>query len=178
MSEESSDGGFEIVPAERDDDEAGLWDVEDEDQGEIKAKRVRGQSSVAWSFLIVGSLSSVDLLFSDRGLLTAEAITLASQLVNREKTMDQLVNDGFSRHTFDSKDDLPTWFLDDETKHYKSNVPITKEAVEALKAKQRALDARPIRKIAEAKARKQRRAASRLEKALKKADGIVKSVSL
>jgi AdoMet-dependent rRNA methyltransferase SPB1 len=36
------------------------------------------------------------------------------------------------------------------------------------------LDARPIRKVAEAKARKQRRAAIRLEKALKKADGIVK----
>ncbi|KAL7417553.1 Spb1 C-terminal domain-containing protein [Mrakia frigida] len=149
-SDSDSDGGFEIVPADRDDDEAGLWDVEDEDQDEIKRTRVR-----------------------DRGLNTAEAITLASQLVNREKTLTQLVNDGFTRHTFDSKDDLPHWFLDDETKHYKSNVPITKEAVEALKAKQRALDARPIRKIAEAKARKQRRAAIRMEKALKKADGIV-----
>lgn len=87
-----------------------------------------------------------------------------------------MIDDGFTRHTFDSKDDLPPWFLDDETKHYKSNVPITKEAVEQLKAKQRALDARPIRKIAEAKARKQRRAAIRIEKALKKADGIVKFV--
>lgn len=151
LSEDSdSDAGFEVVPQDRDDDEAGLWDVDDEDQDEIKRTRVR-----------------------DRGLNTAEAITLASQLVNREKTLTEMVNDGFTRHTFDSKDDLPTWFLDDETKHYKSNVPITKEAVEALKQKQRALDARPIRKIAEAKARKQRRAAIRMEKALKKADGIV-----
>lgn len=113
---------------------------------------------------------------ADRGLITAEAITLASQLVNREKTLSQLVDDGFNRHAFDSKDDLPAWFLDDESKNYKSNVPISKEAVEQLRAKQRALDARPIRKVAEAKARKQRRAIARVDKALKKADGLLKCV--
>lgn len=41
-SDSDSDGGFEIVPADRDDDEAGLWDVEDEDQDEVKRTRVRG----------------------------------------------------------------------------------------------------------------------------------------
>lgn len=86
------------------------------------------------------------------------------------------MDDGFNRHAFDSKDDLPSWFLDDESKNYKSNVPITKEAVEALRAKQRALDARPIRKVAEAKARKQRRAIARVDKAMKKADGLLKCV--
>lgn len=101
---------------------------------------------------------------------------MANQLVNREKTLSQLMDDGFNRHAFDSKDDLPSWFLDDESKNYKSNVPITKEAVEALRAKQRALDARPIRKVAEAKARKQRRAIARVDKAMKKADGLLKYV--
>jgi AdoMet-dependent rRNA methyltransferase SPB1 len=62
--------------------------------------------------------------------------------------------------------------LDDESKHYKSNIPITKEAVAALRAKQRALDARPIKKVAEAKARKKFKAAQRLEKAMKKAEGV------
>lgn len=55
-------------------------------------------------------------------------------------------------------------------------MPISKEAVETLRAKQRALDARPIRKVAEAKARKQRRAIARVDKALKKADGLLKYV--
>ena len=97
---------------------------------------------------------------------------LAQQLVNREKTKAQLINDGFNRYSLNSKDGLPSWFLDDETKHYKSNIPVTKEAVAALRAKMRSLDARPIKKVAEAKARKKMRAAQRLEKAMKKAEGI------
>lgn len=112
------------------------------------------------------------LLSSEFGLITPEAVTLAQQLVNREKTKTQLVDEGFNRYSFNSRDGLPSWFLDDEAKHYKTNIPVTKEAVAALRAKQRALDARPIKKVAEAKARKKHRAALRLEKAMKKAEGV------
>lgn len=105
-------------------------------------------------------------------------MTLATQLVNREKTRTELVNSGFNRYSLNSKDDLPPWFLDDEEKHYKSNIPITKEAVDALRAKMRALDARPIKKVAEAKARKKFKAAQRLEKTLKKAEGVNETTDL
>lgn len=106
------------------------------------------------------------------GLVTAEAVTIAQQLVNRQTTRTQLINDGFNRYSLNSKDGLPSWFLDDESKYYKLNLPITKEAVDALRAKQRALDARPIKKVAEAKARKKYKAAQRLDKAMKKAEGV------
>lgn len=92
--------------------------------------------------------------------------------MNREKTKHELINEGFTKHNFVDKSDLPSWFLDDEGKHYKANIPITKEAVDALRARQRALDARPIKKIAEAKARAKYKAAQRLAKAQKKADSI------
>lgn len=82
------------------------------------------------------------------------------------------MNDGFNRYSLNSKEGLPSWFLDDESKHYKANIPITKEAVAALRAKLRALDARPIKKVAEAKARKKMKAAQKLEKAMKKAEGV------
>lgn len=105
-------------------------------------------------------------------MLTPEAVTLAQRLVNRQTTKTHLINEGFARYSLDSKEGLPSWFLDDEAKHYKSNLPITKEAVRALREKQRALDARPIKKVAEAKARKKFKAAQRLEKAMKKAEGV------
>jgi AdoMet-dependent rRNA methyltransferase SPB1 len=105
-------------------------------------------------------------------------VTLAQQLVNREKTKTELLNEGFNRYALNSKEGLPAWFLDEEAQHYKPNVPITKEAVSALRAKQRALDARPIKKIAEAKARKKYKAAQRLEKAMKKAQGVNDSADI
>ncbi|WVQ98720.1 AdoMet-dependent rRNA methyltransferase SPB1 [Kwoniella sp. CBS 9459] len=145
------DEDFEIVPKEVDDDGTG-WDVDDEDQDEVKQK-----------------------LIKDKGLLTAEAVTLATQLVNREITASQLMDQGFNRLSTFNKDGLPSWFLDDEGKHYKPNIPITKEAVDALRARQRALDARPIKKVAEAKGRKKMKAVARMEKAKKKADGVMES---
>ena len=104
--------------------------------------------------------------------MTPEAVTLAQRLVNRQTTKTHLINDGFTRYALNSKEGLPSWFLDDEAKHYKPNLPITKDAVLALREKQRALDARPIKKVAEAKARKKLKAAQRLEKAMKKAEGV------
>ncbi|KAI0313545.1 FtsJ-domain-containing protein [Amylostereum chailletii] len=145
-----SDDDFEVVPQEPDD--VTMWDVEDEDEDEAKQKHIQ-----------------------KHGLLTAEAVSIAQLLVNRQKTKTELINDGFSRYALNSKDDLPSWFLDDESKHYMANIPITKEAVVALRAKQRALDARPIKKVAEAKARKKFKAAQRLDKAMKKAEGVTQT---
>jgi len=105
-------------------------------------------------------------------LVTLEGVTLAQELTNRKKTKTQLINDGFNRYSLNSKEGLPSWFLDDESKHHKPILPITKEAVATLRAKQRTIDARPIKKIAEAKARKKLRAYQRLEKATKTAEGM------
>ena len=93
--------------------------------------------------------------------------------MNRKTTKTHLINDGFNRYSLNSKEHLPDWFLEDERKYYKPNIPITKEAIEMLRAKQRALDARPIKKIAEAKARKKTRAIRRYENAVKKAEGVI-----
>ncbi|KAJ3542705.1 hypothetical protein NM688_g5946 [Phlebia brevispora] len=146
--ENENDDDFEVVPQEADED-VGMWDAADEDQDRVKQEIIK-----------------------QRGLTTAEAVTLAQQLVNREKTRTHLINDGFNRYSLNAKDGLPSWFLDDESKHYKSNLPVTKEAIAALRAKMRALDARPIKKIAEAKARKKMKAVQKLEKAMRKAEGV------
>ncbi|KAH8835197.1 FtsJ-domain-containing protein [Flagelloscypha sp. PMI_526] len=149
---EASEGedDFEVVPAQPDDDEDYMqWDHEGENIDDAKQARIKAL-----------------------GLTTPEAVTLAQQLVNRQTTKTHLINDGYSRYSLNDKDGLPKWFLDDESEHYKPNLPVTKEAIAALRAKQRALDARPIKKIAEAKARKKFKASQRLQKALKKAEGV------
>lgn len=53
--------------------------------------------------------------------------------------------------------EVPEWFMDDERKHRKKPVPVTKEMVEEYKQKWKEIDARPIKRVAEAKARKKRR---------------------
>ncbi|MBW0505943.1 hypothetical protein O181_045658 [Austropuccinia psidii MF-1] len=110
-------------------------------------------------------------IIREKGLLTPQALQLAIDLVNRKTTKDLLVDSGFKRDTFfENKDELPSWFLDDEMRHFREHVPVTKEAVQILRDRMRSLDARPIKKIAEAKARKKMRVLRRVQKAQNKAN--------
>ncbi|KAI1266481.1 rRNA methyltransferase [Xylariaceae sp. FL1019] len=103
-------------------------------------------------------------------IVTAEAMMLAQQLASGQKTKEDVIDDAFTRFNFKDRDGLPDWFIDDETKHDKKQKPITKEAANAIKEKTRALNARPIKKVREAQARKKFKAAQRLEKLKKKSD--------
>ncbi|KAB8235100.1 rRNA methyltransferase spb1 [Aspergillus alliaceus] len=104
----------------------------------------------------------------DIDIITAEAMALAQQMASGEKKSHDVVDDGFNRYAFRDVDGLPEWFLDDETKHSKQNRPITKAAAAAIKEKMRAINARPIKKVMEAKGRKKMKAAMKLEKLRKK----------
>jgi AdoMet-dependent rRNA methyltransferase SPB1 len=95
-------------------------------------------------------------------------MTLAHQLATHQTTKHDLLDSGFNKFSHRDTDGLPDWFLDDETQHSKPQRPITKEAATAIKSKLRALNARPIKKVAEAKARKKMKAVARLEKLRKK----------
>ena len=160
------------MPQDSEDQEPG-WNVADEDQDVAKRKIIQGTAA-----LVITTERCIADFIADKGLLTAEAVMLATALVNRQTTASKLIDDGFNRLSTFHKDGLPTWFLDDESKYYKPNIPITKEAINALREKQRALDARPIKKIAEAKARKKFKAVQNIEKAKRKADGVMEADDL
>ncbi|CAG8711923.1 13304_t:CDS:10, partial [Gigaspora rosea] len=148
---EDANDNIEIVPRDKDSDEE-MWDANEVDEDEKKMMRAK-----------------------EIGLITAEAVTLAQQLVNRQKTKYDLIDEGFRRYTYNDREGLPEWFLDDEKQHNKLNVPVTKEAVQAIKERMKALNARPIKKIAEAKARKKIRAMRKLTKLQKKTDAIIET---
>ena len=108
------------------------------------------------------------LTIPDIDIITAEAMTLAHQIATGEKSKYDLQDESFNKYAFKDKDGLPAWFLDDEQKHDKAHRPITAAGAAAIKEKLRALNARPIKKVREAKDRKKFHAAQRLEKLRKK----------
>jgi AdoMet-dependent rRNA methyltransferase SPB1 len=108
----------------------------------------------------------------DIDIITAEAMTMAHQLATGQKTSHDAIDDGWNKHNFRDRDGLPDWFLDDEGRHDKLQKPITKAAADAIKEKTRAFNARPIKKVREAKARKKFKAAQKLEKLKKKSDSL------
>ncbi|KAK3711953.1 AdoMet-dependent rRNA methyltransferase spb1 [Vermiconidia calcicola] len=105
-------------------------------------------------------------------IITAEAMTLAHALATGKTSKAQLTDDNFNKYSHRDTDGLPEWFLDDENKHSRPQRPVISEAAKAIKEKQRALNARPIKKVREAKARKTLRTARRLEKLKKKSEGL------
>ncbi|KAL4802268.1 AdoMet-dependent rRNA methyltransferase spb1 [Aspergillus unguis] len=104
----------------------------------------------------------------DIDIITAEAMALAQQMATGEKKSHDVFDDGFNRYAFRDVDGLPEWFLDDENQHSKPTRPITKAAAAAIQEKMRAINARPIKKVMEAKGRKKFKAAQRIEKLRKK----------
>ena len=109
----------------------------------------------------------------DIDIITAEAMTLAQQIALGQQPTQGLVDDGFNKYAFRDTDGLPDWFLDDEGKHSKPHRPISAAGAAAIKEKLRAFNARPIKKVREAKDRKKFKAAQRLEKLRKKSALVV-----
>ena len=95
-------------------------------------------------------------------------MTLAQEMASGERTKYDVTEEGFNKYTFRDRDGLPDWFLDDEGRHSKPHKPISSAGAAAIKEKMRALNARPIKKVREAKDRKKFRAAQRLEKLRKR----------
>ncbi|XP_028300150.1 pre-rRNA 2'-O-ribose RNA methyltransferase FTSJ3 [Gouania willdenowi] len=112
-------------------------------------------------------------------ILNAEGLAIGSQIVTSKKRARDLVDDSF--HRFANSDEpweVPEWFLDDERKHRKKPLPVTKEMVEEYKQKWKEIDARPIKRVAEAKARKKRKMLKKMEQAKKKAEAVVNTVDI
>ncbi|WOL14488.1 FtsJ-like methyltransferase family protein [Canna indica] len=100
----------------------------------------------------------------------AEILAYAKKML-RKKQREQILDDAYNKYMFDDEG-LPTWFAEEEKKHCQPMKPITKEEVAAMRAQFREIDARPAKKVAQAKARKKRIAMRRLEKVRHKANTI------
>ena len=103
--------------------------------------------------------------------LDPEGLALGSLLVYSKKTREELIDSSFNRWTHDDEG-LPDWFVEDESKHCQKQLPITRDMALEYRQRLREINARPIKKIAEAKARKKKRLLRKVEKARKRAEVI------
>ncbi|ETO17667.1 hypothetical protein RFI_19652 [Reticulomyxa filosa] len=97
----------------------------------------------------------------------------------KKKSRDEIINQSYHRYAFeDDQKNLPSWFVEDEATHYQTNLPVTKEEMREQRLRLKAINARPIKKVAEAKARKKLRALRAWNKIRRQAVGIADSTDL
>lgn len=104
----------------------------------------------------------------------AETLALGTMMLRQSKAKS-LVDASYNRFAWNDPEDLPDWFLDDESKNYRPQLPIPPELMAKMKEKFMSLATRPITKVAEARARKNKRASSKLAAAKKKAETLANS---
>ncbi|XP_041456373.1 pre-rRNA 2'-O-ribose RNA methyltransferase FTSJ3-like [Lytechinus variegatus] len=104
--------------------------------------------------------------------LDPEGLALGTMMATSRKATREIIEHGYHRYSYGDQDRIPDWLRLDETRHCRRNMPVSKELVAEYRARLREVNARPIKKIAEAKARKKKRQMVKLEKLRKKAEVI------
>ena len=104
----------------------------------------------------------------------AKTMALGTMMLRKSKAK-ALVDASYNRFAWNDPEDLPDWFVDDENRNYRPQLPIPQALIDKMKDKVAALSTRPIAKVAEARARKNRKAKLKLTAAKKKAQAIAGS---
>ncbi|KAL9227064.1 hypothetical protein vseg_002801 [Gypsophila vaccaria] len=103
----------------------------------------------------------------------AELRALGKKMLCGKRVREDLVDMAYHKRNFDENPrELPEWFRADEEKNNRPPPLISKEERLAEKARFNEINARPAKKVAEAKARKKRAVMRNLEKVRKKANSI------
>merc|ERR1711953_1083039 len=84
------------------------------------------------------------------------------------------IEGGFHRFAYNDENsaEIPKWFKHEEDRHTKAMVPASKELVQMYRDRLKEINSRPIKKVAEAKARKKARTMKKLENIKGKAEKI------
>ena len=102
----------------------------------------------------------------------AETRALAKKML-RKKFRTETIDASYGRYAWEENEEiLPDWFQQDEAVHNRPNVNLTKEEVDEEKRILREWNARPSKKVTEAKMRKKLRLAKAMSKIKNKAQVI------
>ena len=189
IEEEGMDGGFEVVNSNNNDEDISQG-MDEKEKKKLKKKLdliKAGMGNVedetidtGFEVVAANALPRLD----DRKYDSenedydsddhARTLALGTMMLRRSKAKE-LVDASYNRFAWNDPADLPDFFVDDEAKNYRPQLPIPPELLAKMRERFISLAAKPIAKVAEARARKNKRAATKLAAAKKKAATVANS---
>merc|ERR1719436_1856576 len=89
------------------------------------------------------------------------------------------MDNGWHRYMFNEDDKtLPDWFVKEEEMHMKKDLDVDPEVVEKYREMGKEMNVKTIKKVVEAKARRKRRVAKKMEQAKKKSAHILENADI
>merc|ERR1712066_922104 len=153
-----------------DEPESGDEDNSDsDDESEIVHKSASGKIYNKDGFEVVPKQK-----IKKRKQLSCEELALGEQLIQSKKAKRDIMDNGWHRFMFDD-DNLPDWFAKEEEMHMKKVPDVDPELVEKYREKGKEMNVKTIKKVVEAKARRKRRVARKLDQARKKSAHILEN---
>ncbi|XP_048373787.1 pre-rRNA 2'-O-ribose RNA methyltransferase FTSJ3 [Sphaerodactylus townsendi] len=176
--EEGRDSDGTKAPSEAKDSDSDLSDDSDSDEESLQpAAHVRVKRPLAETGDI--EVVPIEVPVKRARVLDPEGLALGAIIAASRKATRDLVDGSFNRYTFNEEvGELPEWFVQNEQQHRRKTLPVDRQAVEEARQRWREINARPIKKVAEAKARKKRRMLKKLEQMKKKAESVVNTVDI
>lgn len=190
--EAGMDGDFKVVSAANSDDD---MSIDDANLSEAQKKKLKDARALIKAGM--GNMGKDDSGFevvpSKEGPLPAvdtrkydseeedydsddyiKTLALGTMILRKSKEK-AMVDASYNRYAWNDPEGLPDWFVDDENKHYRPQLPIPPELLEKMRQKVLHLSTKPIAKVAEARARKNKMARAKLAAAKKKAEAVANS---
>lgn len=103
-----------------------------------------------------------------------EELSLAAAMKLKGKK-EEILDAAYNRYTSGGDENLPDWFVDEESRHRVPILPITREEIDLYRVKMKEINSRPIKKVAEARARKKMKLLSSQRKMTRQSDMILNS---
>jgi len=147
-------------------------DSDDSDEGEVEHKSASGKYYNKDGFEIVPKQK-----IKKRKALSCEELALGEQLIKSKKAKRDIIDNAWNKFMFNDEN-LPEWFEKEEELHMKKKPDVDPEVVEKYREMGKEMNVKTIKKVVEAKARRKRRVAKKLEMARKKSSNILEDSDL
>ncbi|XP_042864236.1 pre-rRNA 2'-O-ribose RNA methyltransferase FTSJ3-like isoform X2 [Penaeus japonicus] len=109
--------------------------------------------------------------------LDPEGLAFATKLIHSKKAKREIMDAAWNRNMV-GDEDLPEWFVEDENQYNNQPVEVDPADLKMYREREKAVNARTLKKVVEAKARKHRKVKKHMEKARKKAESITANADM